>query len=66
MSVLRRGMEYLRSQRDGNGLATPICGFNSEHFGAAVKTVLRWGRLPLQALLIWWLVWGTRPRYVLR
>jgi hypothetical protein len=30
MSVLRRGMEYLRSQRDGNGLATPIRGFNSE------------------------------------
>jgi uncharacterized membrane protein len=33
---------------------------------AAIAPVLRWGRLPLQALLIWWLVWGTRPRYVLR
>jgi uncharacterized membrane protein len=33
---------------------------------AGIAPVLRWGRLPLQALLIWWLVWGTRPRYVLR
>jgi uncharacterized membrane protein len=33
---------------------------------AGIAPLLRWGRLPLQALLIWWLVWGTRPRYVLR
>ena len=33
---------------------------------AALAPVLRWGRLPLQALLIWWLLWCTRPRYVLR
>jgi uncharacterized membrane protein len=31
-----------------------------------IAPVLRWGRLPLQALLIWWLLWCTRPRYVLR
>jgi uncharacterized membrane protein len=31
-----------------------------------IAPLLRWGRLPLQALLIWWLFWGTRPRYVLR
>jgi uncharacterized membrane protein len=33
---------------------------------AGVAPVLRWGRLPLQLLLIWWLVWCTRPRYVVR
>jgi len=33
---------------------------------ASIAPVLRWGRLPLQALLMWWLVWCTRPRYVLR
>jgi uncharacterized membrane protein len=33
---------------------------------SAIAPVLRWGRLPLQALLIWWLLWCTRPRYVLR
>jgi uncharacterized membrane protein len=33
---------------------------------AGIAPVLRWGRLPLQALLIWWLVWGTRQRYILR
>ncbi len=32
----------------------------------SIAPVLRWGRLPLQALLIWWLLWCTRPRYVLR
>ena len=38
----------------------------AEAGAAGIAPVLRWGRLPLQALLIWWLVWGTRPRYVLR
>jgi uncharacterized membrane protein len=33
---------------------------------AGIAPVLRWGRLPLQALLIWWLVWVMRPRYALR
>jgi uncharacterized membrane protein len=33
---------------------------------AGVAPVLRWGRLPIQAVLIWWLLWCTRPRYVLR
>jgi len=33
---------------------------------AGIAAVLRWGRLPLQALLIWWLLWCTRPRYVVR
>jgi len=28
---------------------------------ASIAPVLRWGRLPLQLLLIWWLVWCTRP-----
>jgi len=31
-----------------------------------IAPVLGWGRLPLQGLLIWWLLWCTRPRYVLR
>jgi len=31
-----------------------------------IAAVLRWGRLPVQALLIWWLLWCTRPLYVLR
>ena len=34
--------------------------------GAASITPVRWGRLPLQAVLIWWLLWCTRPRSVLR
>jgi uncharacterized membrane protein len=29
---------------------------------ASIAPVLRWGRLPFQALLIWWLLWRTRPR----
>jgi uncharacterized membrane protein len=33
---------------------------------AGIAPVLRWGRLLLQMLLIWWLLWCTRPRYVLR
>ena len=33
---------------------------------AGIAPVLRWGRLPLQGVLIWWLLWCTRPRYVLR
>ena len=32
----------------------------------SIMPVLRWGRLPLQALLIWWLMWCRGPRYVLR
>ena len=33
---------------------------------ASIAPVLRWGRLPLQLLLVWWLLWCTKPRYVLR
>jgi uncharacterized membrane protein len=33
---------------------------------AGIAPVLRWGRLPIQAVLIWWLLWCTRPRYVVR
>jgi uncharacterized membrane protein len=33
---------------------------------ASIAPVLRWGRLPLQPLLIWWLLWCTKPRFVLR
>jgi uncharacterized membrane protein len=33
---------------------------------ASIAPVLRWGRLPLQLLLIWWLLWCTKPRFVLR
>jgi uncharacterized membrane protein len=28
----------------------------------AIPSVLRWGRLLLQPLLAWWLLWCTRPR----
>ena len=34
--------------------------------GASIAPAIRWGRLPLQPALIWWLLWCTRPRYVLR
>jgi uncharacterized membrane protein len=30
----------------------------------SIAPVLRWGRLPIQVLLIWWLLWCTRPRPV--
>jgi uncharacterized membrane protein len=33
---------------------------------ASIAPVLRWGRLPLQLLLVWWLLSCTKPRYVLR
>jgi uncharacterized membrane protein len=33
---------------------------------ASIAPVLRWGRLPLQIMLIWWLAWCTRPRCVVR
>jgi uncharacterized membrane protein len=29
---------------------------------AAIDPLFRWGRLPLQALLIWWVLWCTKPR----
>ncbi len=29
---------------------------------ASIAPALRWGRLPLQPLLAWWLLWCTRPR----
>jgi len=38
----------------------------TEAGAASIAPILRWGRLPFQALLIWWLLWCTRPRYVLR
>ena len=38
----------------------------AEAGAASIAPVLRWGRLPLQALLIWWLLWCTRARFVLR
>jgi uncharacterized membrane protein len=28
----------------------------------SIAPVVRWGRLPLQLLLIWWVLWCTRPR----
>jgi uncharacterized membrane protein len=28
---------------------------------ASIAPILRWGRLPLQVLLGWWLLWCTRP-----
>jgi len=32
----------------------------------SIAPALRWGRLPLQVLLIWWLLLSTRPRSALR
>lgn len=29
---------------------------------ASIAPVLRWGRLPLQLIFVWWLLWCTRPR----
>lgn len=29
---------------------------------ASIPPTLRWGRLPLQLILIWWVLWCTRPR----
>jgi uncharacterized membrane protein len=29
---------------------------------ASIAPTLRWGRLPLQLILIWWVLWCTRPR----
>jgi len=28
---------------------------------ASLAPVLRWGRLPLQLILVWWLLWCTKP-----
>jgi uncharacterized membrane protein len=28
----------------------------------AIAPAIRWGRLPLQAVFIWWLYWCTKPR----
>ena len=33
---------------------------------ASIAPVLRWGRLPFQLLLVWWLLWCTRPRLSFR
>src|SRR5580658_1955313 len=30
----------------------------------SIAPVLRWGRLPLQLVLVWWLLWCTRPRHL--
>jgi len=32
----------------------------------SIAPVLRWWRLPLQLLLVWWLLWCTKPRHALR
>jgi uncharacterized membrane protein len=32
----------------------------------SIAPMLRWGRLPVQLLLIWWVLWCTRSRSVLR
>jgi uncharacterized membrane protein len=29
---------------------------------ASIAPVLRWGRLPVQLLLMWWVLWCTQPR----
>jgi len=28
----------------------------------SIAPIIRWGRLPLQLVLAWWLLWCTRPR----
>ncbi len=28
---------------------------------ASIAPLVRWGRLPLQLLLVWWLLWCTKP-----
>jgi uncharacterized membrane protein len=33
----------------------------AEAGAASIAPMLRWGRLPLQLVLIWWLLWCTRP-----
>jgi len=33
---------------------------------ASIAPVLRWGRLPVQLFLVWWLLWCTRPRLAFR
>ena len=33
---------------------------------ASMAPMLRWGRLPVQLLLIWWVLWCTRARSELR
>jgi uncharacterized membrane protein len=38
----------------------------AEAGASAIAPVLRWGRLPLQLVLLWWVLWCTRPRYVLQ
>jgi uncharacterized membrane protein len=30
----------------------------------SMSAVIRWGRLPLQVVLVWWLLWCTRTRQV--
>ena len=32
----------------------------------SIAPVLRWARLPLQLLLVWWLLWCTKPRLLPR
>lgn len=34
----------------------------SEAGAVSIAPWLRWGRLPIQALLIWWILWCTSPR----
>ncbi|MDP9114915.1 MAG: DoxX family protein [Acidobacteriota bacterium] len=38
----------------------------AEAGAGSIPPALRWGRLPLQLVLIWWLLWCTRSRYLLR
>lgn len=33
---------------------------------ALIPSALRWGRLPLQLVLMWWLLWCTRPHLSFR
>jgi uncharacterized membrane protein len=38
----------------------------AEAGAVSIAPVVRWGRLPLQLFLIWWLLWCTRSRGALR
>jgi uncharacterized membrane protein len=38
----------------------------AEAGAVGIAPVLRWGRLPLKLVLIWWVLWCTRAHFVLR
>jgi uncharacterized membrane protein len=54
------------SRRGTRRLAPPLIAVFPANVYMATNPIEAGGRLPLQALFFWWVLWCTRPRLVFR